>query len=274
MRRLRNLAWPATAVVVSVAFLLPLAVTIAGSFRGPGLAPPRGVELVPADASLEGYRAAFSLVPLARALANSLAVAGIMVPLSVLVAALAGYAIARAGRCAQRMGLALQLILLLIPMSALWLGRFTIFNSVRATDSWIPLVAPALLGGSPLFVLLFWLAFRRIPNDIIDAALLEGASHARVWRRIAMPMVRGTTAAVALLAFSLSWGNFIDPLLYLNSEHLYTAPLMLRSLEQLGPTNWPVILAGATIVTVPAMAALSLALRAIAPRRGGPWLGG
>lgn len=274
MGKLRRLAWPATAMTVCAAFLLPLAATIAGSFRGAGLAPPRGVELVPADASLEGYRAAFSLVPLARALANSLAVAAIVVPLSVVVASLAGYAIARAGRRAQRAGVALQIVLLLVPVSALWLGRFAIFSWAGATDTWIPLIAPALVGGSPLFVLLYWLAFRKISPDIVDAALLEGATHGRVWRRIAMPMVRGTTAGVALLAFSLTWGNFIDPLLYLSSERLYTAPLMLRSLEQLGPTNWPVILAGATIVTLPALAALSFALRAIAPRRGGSWLGG
>ncbi|MFA5890669.1 MAG: carbohydrate ABC transporter permease [Actinomycetota bacterium] len=273
MSRLRRLAWPATALAVSVAFLLPLAVAIAGSFRGEGLPPPRGIEILPATASLDGYRSAFSLVPLARALANSLAIAAIAVPLAVGIAALAGYAIARAGRRARGLGLGVQLGLLLVPVSALWLGRFAIFSGLGVTDTWIPLIAPALMGGSPLFVLLFWLAFRRIPSDIFDAALLEGASHARVWRRVAMPMVRSTTAAVGLLAFSLSWGNFIDPLLYLNSEHLYTAPLMLRSLEQLGPTNWPVVLAGATLVTLPALAALSLALRAIAPRRGGSWIG-
>src|ERR671919_3161722 len=272
--RSRRLTWILAAAVVSILFLLPLVAMLSGSLRPQGLPPPRGVELIPADPSLGAYRTAFSIVPLARSVLNSLVVAAISVPIAVLSASWGGFALAQLDRRARRRALVFLLLVLMVPVSAVWLTRFAMFKAAGLTDSYAPLVAPAVMGGSPLFVLLYWLAFRRIPGDIVSAARLEGAGPWRVWRAVAMPLVRSTTIAVALLSFALSWANFIDALLYLSTEELYTAPLVLRSLEQLGPTNWPVILSGAAIVTLPVAVAFAAALRLVVPRKGAGWLGG
>lgn len=255
-------------------FLLPLVAMLGGSFRLPGLPPPRSLELLPPNPTLEGYRQAFSLVPLGRSVLNSLLVAAVFVPVAVVSSSWAGFALVQLDPKARRRLVGFLLVVLMVPVSAVWLARFSMFSVAGLTDTYVPLVAPALMGGSPLFVLLYALAFRRIPADVLDAARLEGAGPWRVWRRVAMPMVRGSTVAVALLAFALSWANFIDPLLYLSTEERYTAPLVLRSLEQLGQTNWPVILAGAAVVTAPVAVAFAVALRAIVPRKGAGWLGG
>jgi multiple sugar transport system permease protein len=267
----RRHLWTLTAAAVSVIFLAPVALMVLGSLREPGLAPPRGVEIVPAERSTEAYESAFDFVPLAQALGNSLLVAAIMVPLSILFASLAGYGISGLRTRRRRWAIATLLVLLAVPISSLWLARFAVFEALGLLNGYIPLVAPALLGGSPLFVLLFVLAFRRIPPDVLDAARLEGASQLRTWWEVAMPLVKGTTVAVGLLAFALTWGNFIDPLLYLSDPDRYTAPLVLRALQQAGPTNWPVMLAGATVVTAPVVVAFSMALRLIIPRKGAGW---
>jgi multiple sugar transport system permease protein len=242
-----------------------------GSLREPGLAPPRGIEIVPSDPSVQSYRAAFDTVELARGLRNSLLVAGMVVPLSILVASWAGFAIANLRARQRRLAVAALLALLAVPISTLWLSRFAVFNWLGLRDTFVPLVAPALLGGSPVLVLLYLLAFRRLPRDLLDAARLEGASHLRVWGTVAMPLVRGTTVGVGLLAFALTWGSFIDPLLYLSSPERYTAPLVLRELQQVGQTNWPVMMAAATVVTAPVVIAFAAALRLIIPRRGHEW---
>jgi multiple sugar transport system permease protein len=130
------------------------------------------------------------------------------------------------------------------------------------------------MGGSPLFVLLYVYAFRRVPADMIDAARVEGAGPWRVWRTVAMPLVRPTTVAVGLLAFALWWSAFSEPLLYLHGQDEQTAPLALRSLQQLGRSEWPAILAGATVVTAPVAVAFAFALRLIVSRKGAGWLGG
>lgn len=273
-RRVRRIALVFGALGVSVLFLLPLAAMLGGSLRPQGLPPPRGIELLPADPTLDGYRTAFELVPLARSVGNSLLVATMSVPIAILSASWGGFALAQLDGRGRRRTVLFLLIVLMVPVSAVWLTRFAMFKAVGFTDTYVPLVAPAIMGGSPLFVLLYWLAFRRIPADIVSAARLEGAGPWRIWRAVAMPLVRSTTIAVGLLAFALSWANFIDPLLYLSSQELYTAPLVLRSLEQLGATNWPVILAGAAVITLPVVVAFAGALPYIVPRRGAGWLGG
>lgn len=270
-RRRGSIGWTIAIVAVSLLFLLPLVAMLGGSFRGPGLPPPRGLEIVPRSAGLEGYREAFRLVPLARSLLNSTVVALVAVPIAVVTASWAGYAMARMSRRWRRRLVAFLLVMLMVPLGAVWFGRFTMFNAANLTDTYVPLIATAFIGGSPLFVLLYLLAFRRIPPELIDAARLEGVGEWQIWRRIAMPLVRGTTIAVALLVFAITWGNFLDPLIYLTTESRYTAPLVLRSLEQLGPTNWPVILAGSVAVTAPVIVAFAFALRRIVPRKGFGW---
>lgn len=261
-------------VAVGALFVVPLVVLITGSFRTPGLAPPRSLELIPDPVSLDAWRDAFALSPLARSMVNSLIVAAVFVPVAVIASSWAGFAIALSREQLRRRLIALALLLMMVPATALWLTRFVIFKAFGMVDTFWPLIVPALLGGSPLAVLLYAYAYGRIPDDLYDAARLEGLSPLRIWRRVAMPLVRATTVAVAMLAFLASWSNFIDPLLYLNSEDRFTAPLTLRYLEQLGPTNWPVLLAGAAAVTGPVLVVFMLAQRFfLQDERGVGWLG-
>jgi len=245
------------AAAMSVAFLLPLVFMVAGSLRRPGLPPPRTPELVPREPSLEAYRQAFDLADLARYTANSLLVAALVVPLSVLVASWAGFAMSRLPERQARALMAASLVALMVPLTALLVPRFAMFRALGLTDTYWPLIAPALIGFSPFYVLLFYWSFRRVPRELIEAARLEGFSPLRTWWRVAMPLVRPVTTAVALLAFVFSWGNFLDPLVYLFDERLFTLPLGLRSLAQLDRQNFPVLLAGSVAATLPVLVAFA-----------------
>ncbi|HVL32269.1 MAG TPA: carbohydrate ABC transporter permease [Actinomycetota bacterium] len=270
----RRAAYAVTAVMVTALFVVPLVTMATGSLRKPGTPPPRALEIVADPVTIEAYRNAFELAPLARALVNSAFVALIFVPIAVIVASMAGYAIARAAPVARRRAVGALFVLLTIPVTVLWIARFAIFDALGLVGTYVPLIAPALMGGSPFAVLLYAFAFSRIPPELYDAARLEGASELAVWRRVAMPLARGTTAAAGMLAFVQCWSNFIDPLLYLRDERTYTAPLALRYLEQLGPTNWPVLLAGAVVVTVPVVAVFLFAQRAfLQEEKGLAWIG-
>jgi len=270
----RRLTWAVTTVVVAALFAFPLLVMLSGSFRLPGLEPPRSLEVVPDPLTVQGYREAFSLVGLGRSMVNSLIVAAMFTPLAVVVASWAGFAISQVHGRARRLLLVLTLVVLMIPVTAMWIPRFVVFEWAGVVGTWVPLIAPALLGGSPFFVLLYAFAFSRVPSEVFEAARLEGARPLHVWRRVGMPLVKGTTVAVAMLAFVQSWANFIDPLLYLNRAETFTAPLMLRFLEQLGPTNWPVLLAGSVAVTAPPVL-LFLVLQRwfLREERGIGWMG-
>jgi multiple sugar transport system permease protein len=262
------------AIAVAVAFLLPLWFMVSGSLREPGTAPPRTPELLPRPLSTTSYDRAFDLVDLARHTLNSLIVAGVTVPLAVLFASWAGFAFLLVAGRARSVLIGLSFAALMVPITALLVPRFVIFRWLDLTDTWVPLIAPALLGLSPFYVLLYYWSFRRLPPELLDAARLEGMQPLAMWRRMAMPLVRPVTVAIALLAFITTWGNFLDPLIYLFNPDLYTLPLGLRSLEALDRTNYPVLLAGAVVATVPVLIAFAVAQRYFLHEdRGAGWLG-
>ena len=264
----------AAAIAVGVTFLLPLWFMLSGSLREPGAAPPRSPELIPRPVSVTSYDRAFELVDLGLYALNSLVVALLTVPVAVLVASWAGFAILLLAGRARAVLVGLSFVSLMIPVTALLVPRFALFRWLGVIDTWVPLVAPALIGLSPFYVLLFYWSFRRLPSEMFEAAWLEGATPFAVWRRFAMPLVRPVTVAVALLAFIASWGNFLDPLVYLFNPDLYTLPLGLRSLSVLDRTNYPVLLAGAVVATAPVVAAFAVAQRYFLHEdRGAGWLG-
>jgi len=240
-------------LLVAALFLLPLLWMITASLREAGLPPPRTIEWLPASPSADNYAEVFELLPFGRYLLNSLAVVALAVPLTIITASMAGFAMALLERRSRAALVVLSVALLLVPVTALWLTRFLLLSWVGLTDSLLALVVPSLAGSSPLFVLLFYWTFRRVSPDIFEMAHLDGAGAFAVWRRVAMPNAVPTTIAVAVLTFILYWSDFISPLLYLRDQGLYTLPLGLRQLQQLDPTGWPVMMAGAVMLTLPAV---------------------
>ncbi len=247
---------------------------VTGSLRQVGLPPPRTPELLPSPLAFGNYGEAFDLVDIPRYALNSLVVSAIAVPLTLLFASWAGFAMARLPARARTALVALSLVALMVPVTALLVPRFAIFKTLGLTDTYVPLVAPALMGTSPFYVLIFYWSFRRLPQELFEASLLEGLSPFAVWRRVAMPLVRPVTVAVGLLAFVFTWGNFLDPLIYLFDADRFTLPLGLRALAQLDRQDFPLFLAGAVAATAPVVGAFLYVQRFLFEQhRGAGWLG-
>jgi multiple sugar transport system permease protein len=264
------LVWVLVVAIVGLLFALPLIAMLSGSLRPPGTPPSRVFQPIPDGAGLEAYRQAFALSPLLRALINSAIVAVIFVP----IASSAAAAWALVGARRQRIAIGLVLVLFMAPTSLLWIARFIVFDRLGIVGSWLPLLLPALLGGTPFAVLLYLLAFRRLPSELLDAARLDLGDTWQVFRKVAFPLVRGTTVAVGLLAFLASWSAFLEPLLVLHRESSYTAPLALSYLEQLGRVRHSILLAGSVCVALPAVVAFSFAQRRLFTQGGIRWYAG
>lgn len=251
------------AVLVAVVFALPGVFLVLGSLRLPGLPPPDGIEVVPDPIWRGNFRAAIDLVGLDRSMRNSLLVAIVVVPGTVLVGSLAGFAIATSGPRTRPRLVGVTVAALLVPAVGLWVPRVVILSRIGLTDSLASLMTPALVATSPLYVLLFALAYARIPSALYDAAALEGLSPLATWRRVALPLAKPAAGAVAALAFAASWSNLTDALLYLPRQRQPTVAIGLRTLQTLEPTNLPLLLAGATLASVPPVLAFLFAQRAL-----------
>jgi multiple sugar transport system permease protein len=237
--------------LVSLLCLLPLLWMLAASLRQTGTPLPRTLDILPWPPAWENYVRIFHIVPLGRYLLNSLFVVALAVPLTLLTASLAGFGMSQLPRKARTRLLVLSILLQMVPVTALWLTRFLLFSWIGLTNSHFALIAPALMGASPLFVLLFYWAFRRIPLEQYESARLDGATPLTAWRLVGLPQVRPALLAVGLLAFLFFWNDFINPLLYLKSTRLYTLPVGLMQLQELDKTNWPLLMAASALVTLP-----------------------
>jgi multiple sugar transport system permease protein len=259
-------ARPVTIAAATLVFVAPLVLMVLGSLRAPGLPPPDGLELVPNPARPENFRTVFAFVPLGAYVVNSLLVVAVAVPVTVLFASWAGFAVVTSSPAVRRAIIVVSVVALMVPLSALWVPRFTLYRLLGVTDTLVPLMAPALMATTPFYVLLFAVAYARIPRSLFEAAALENLSPLRTWRKVAFPLGAPAAFAVALLAFIFHWSNFIDPLLYLPRTETGTLPLALRELQTLEPTNHPILLAASVIATLPAVVAFFGAQRAFFTR--------
>jgi multiple sugar transport system permease protein len=247
---------------IALLFAGPLLFMLLASLRRPGLTPPDGFELLPPNPTLDTYDFVFLFIPLWRQLANSAIVSLVAVPVTVVIASWAGFAIATSSPARRNRLVAITVVAMMVPLTALWVPRFVIFRWLGLTDTLAALMMPALMATTPFYVLIFALAHYRVPRHLYEAAQLDGWSPFQVWRRVASPLVRPATFAVAVLAFISYWSNLVDPLLYLNDTDLYTVPLGLRALQTLEPQNFPLLLAAAVMATLPAVTAFLAAQRA------------
>ena len=252
--------------LLCVLFLLPMGFMFSGALQAPGRPPADGFDLIPDAANWENFNTITTLIDLWSQMRNSLLVVAVAVPITVVVASWAGFAIVTGSARTRRSLIGVSVVALMIPTTALWVPRFVIFERIGLIDSLWALMTPALMATSPFYVLIFALAYSRIPKGLFEAARIEGLSPLRTWATIAWPLARPAAFAVAMLAFVFHWSNFVDALLYLRSESTYTLPLGLRALQTFEVTLHPLMLAGAAIATIPSLLAFLLGQRALFAR--------
>ncbi len=260
-RGISSLGYHLVLTVITALFVVPLFWVLANSLRMVGLPPPTQIEWLPVPLAWQNYGTIFQIIPLAGYLRSSLWVGMLGVSITLVTASLAGFAMAQLPHRARQALVLVTVLVMMAPSSGMWLARFVIFKELGLIDSYGALVAPALMGTNASFVLLFYWTFRRVPIELFESARLDGAGAGRSWAQLGLPLARPTLVAVGILTFVHYWSDFVDPLLYLKSESRYTLAIGLRILQQLDVTNWPLLMAGATIMTLPVLAGYFLSQR-------------
>ncbi|GIK74319.1 MAG: sugar ABC transporter permease [Chloroflexota bacterium] len=248
------LVWQGAAIVAAAIFLAPLIWLIVASLQPVGQPPLRMLNWFPNGIAWSNYVEVFRIAPLTTQLGNSLLVSAVGAGVTVVTASWAGFAMAQMPPVIRRWLVGLALLLMLVPSSAVWLPRYILFAAIGLLDTYVVLVAPALLGTKSLLVLMYYWTFRRISSEMFESAALDGASVGRSWWSIALPLAAPTTLAVAILAFSHYWSDFVDPLLLLKSAQRFTVAVGLRMLQQMDVTNWSLLMAAVVIMIAPVIA--------------------
>jgi raffinose/stachyose/melibiose transport system permease protein len=142
---------------------------------------------------------------------------------------------------------------LLFPLPVAILPLYLLLRQMGLVDSLWGVIVPQVAFGLPWNILLLRSFFIAIPQDLEDAAYVDGASPLEFLLRILLPLVRPALAAVAVLTMVTSWNNFFLPLVVLNSEDLWTLPLGVTQFQGQHMADWAKILAYVSLALIPAV---------------------
>jgi len=229
--------------------LFPFYWLVAGSlkptselFRWPPTFLPQGL-------TLDAYRYLWQTMDVPRAVFNSVVVAVLEVGLNVIFSGLVAYALAKMRIPGKRYLLWLVLALMMIPFQIMMIPLFLQIHRLGLLDTYAGIVLPGAVSSFSIFLL--HQAFKTIPDDYIDAALVDGAGHFGILTRIAVPMVMPLILTTILINFYWSWNGFLWPFIVIQRDELATLPVALARYQAFQENRWDAILAGATITSLP-----------------------
>lgn len=214
--------------------------------------------LLPKAPTLENYRHVFETLDMPRLFLNSIAVSVTVVFIQIASSALAGYAFARLRFRGKNTLFMVYLATMMIPFQVIIVPMFIEMRQLGLIDSYLGLGLPMI--ASAFGVFLMRQAMLAIPRELEEAAILDGASHFRLFRSIAIPLCIPTIAALTILAFMSVWNAFLWPLIIIYSPEKMTLPLALANLHGEHTTDWPLVMAATTLSTLP-IAIIYLALQ-------------
>jgi multiple sugar transport system permease protein len=154
----------------------------------------------------------------------------------------------------------LMLATLMLPAQVTQLPVFLLFRALGWTGTFLPLIVPSFFGNA-FSIFLLRQFFLTLPQELSDAARIDGCSEAGIFWRIVLPLSKPALATVALFAFIGAWTDFQGPLLYLHDERQYTLAIGLQAFQGRHGGQWNLLMAAATVVTLPLVAAFFFAQR-------------
>jgi len=150
---------------------------------------------------------------------------------------------------------------MMLPGVVLMVPSFVIFSRLHWRDTFLPLTVPLFFGGGAFNIFLLRQFFRTIPEDLADAARIDGCNEFVIYSRIMVPLAVPAMVTVAIFTFINAWNDFMGPLLYLNSPDKFTVSLGLATFRSVLNTRWDLLMAASTAVVMPVLVVFFAAQR-------------
>lgn len=236
---------------VGLLLILPFYYMIITSFKDLAEASSVTVDFAIKSPTLASYRDLLAGLPFVRYMLNSLLIAVSVTSGTVFFCSLAGYAFSKhrfPGRRALFIGM---LATMMIPGTVLLVPSFLLMRDFGWLNTYLPLIVPAAAGAFGVFLAKQFID--AIPNDLIDAARLDGCSEFRIYWSVVLPLTKPLLVTLGILTFLWSWNRFLDALIYIYDEDLYTLPLGLSLLQGRYTFFENIQMAGAALAIVPVL---------------------
>jgi multiple sugar transport system permease protein len=250
---LRRAAVYGALILLSAIFLIPLAWMVTTSFKQQGQVFANPPVWLPDPWMFENYPEAARRAPLWLWLRNTVTITILATVGNVLVSSMVGFGFARIRFPGRGPLFILLLATMMLPAQVTLIPRFLLFKNLGWTDSFLPLILPSWFGGGAYFVFLVRQYYLTLPLDLDEAAKIDGASNWRVWWNIIVPLSYPVLVAIGIFAFVAHWNEFLEALIFLNSESLKTLSLGLRAFLAPSDASWHITMAASMWLVVPMM---------------------
>lgn len=239
--------------VLSLVFVIPILWMYLTSFRTTADSRRIPISLIPDQLTLRAYRLVFAdgQNPVLRWALNSLLAATGHALLVLVVAAMAAYALARMKFRGQRLIFGVIIGTLFVPGFIFLMPNYLLMDKLMWLDTLFALIVPGAAGAFGVFFLRQF--FLGIPRELEESALIDGANTLQVLTNVVLPISKPALVTLGLLAFLANWNDFIWPIFVLFSPERLTLPAGLASLQGTYNIDYPVVMAGATIASVPVL---------------------
>lgn len=249
--RLSDLLLYLALVLGAVLVVLPFVYMLSTSFKPLSEVFATPVKWIPSELKWDNYTIVWDEHPIGRYFKNSIIVAVCVTVLNLLTCSLAGYSFAKFDYPGRNLMFGVVLATLMIPLASMIIPLFMVVKSLGWVDSYWGLILPA--GTSAFGIFLMRQHMLTIPNDLMDAARLDGASEPRIFAGLILPMSKTALSSLAIFIFMWNWDSFFWPLLVTTDDHYRTLPLGIALFESSYGTNYPQLMAVALMAMLPVL---------------------
>lgn len=252
MSRRRSGLWVLVALIALAALTVtPLLWMVSASFMKPGDANTMPPPLVPPTPTVEQYVALFTRLNLFRNFLNSLLIATVTTAVSLLLNAMAGYAFAKLRFGGRDRLFALLLVGLVVPAQVGMLPLFLMVQKIGLVNTPWGVMIPGLASIFGIFMIRQYAL--SIPDELLDAARVDGASEFRIFSTIVLPLLMPILVTWAAFSFMSQWNDFLWPLIVLSDEAKFTLPVALAGLSGEHVQDTELMLAGSVVTVIPVL---------------------
>ena len=241
----------ATLLAAALVTAFPLLWMVCVSFMQPGEASTYPPPLLPHAPTLQNYRQLFAAHSAGRYLLNSALVACLATGISLVLNTLAGYAFAKLRFAGRERVFQLLLGALVIPAQVTMIPLFALVKALGLVSTYGGVVVPML--ASVFGIFLVRQAAMALPDELLEAARIDGASEGRIFRVIVVPLLRPILITLAILTFLASWNDFMWPLIVLTDQKLHTLPVALAGLSREYVQDNELMMAGSVVTVLPVL---------------------
>ena len=259
LNKYQKLGTHAALIMLCLPFIMPLVWMVSTSLKSDSQIYVKNGEaavafsiknLVPSPVKWDNYPAALKTVPFAIYLRNTLFLCALTVIGAVASSAIVAYGFARIRFAGREALFYVMLATMALPAAVTMVPTFALFRWLGWYGTFLPMIVPSFCG-SAFYIFLLRQFFGTIPEELSEAARIDGASEWRIFVRVMLPLAKPALATCALFQFLGTWNDFFGPLIYINDPSKYTLAYGLQQFLSNYGSMWAQLMAGACIFTIP-----------------------